>query len=93
MMRHVIRYSRAVPPPLLLLTMLLVASCSTGMRGLFRSADGVDPIRIDCEAKGGRIEARGMLGQEICVISHPDAGSSCNDSLECAGDVHSQCRS
>ncbi len=38
-----------------------------------------------CEAAGGDVQQAGLLGNEICVQTLPDAGETCSDSTDCLG--------
>lgn len=38
-----------------------------------------------CEADGGFVERRGMIGLPICVTPYEDGGKACTDSSECQG--------
>jgi hypothetical protein len=41
--------------------------------------------RAACEAEGGSVQRRGMLGMEQCVHAYADAGKQCTDSSQCQG--------
>lgn len=41
--------------------------------------------RAACEAAGGAIGPVGLLGNEQCIQTYPDAGQSCTDSSDCLG--------
>ena len=71
---------------------LVVVAATTSPKDQFpRDAQGL-PIRPGSNLNNPDICARGGgtwqeigLGQQLCVISAPDAGKSCNDSSECGG--------
>lgn len=39
----------------------------------------------DCQAAGGRMENRGMVGTAMCVRPYADAGKACTDKSDCTG--------
>ncbi|PEQ11553.1 hypothetical protein B2G71_16765 [Novosphingobium sp. PC22D] len=41
--------------------------------------------RAACEASGGTVERRGMVGAETCVHAYADGGKICTDSAQCEG--------
>ena len=44
-----------------------------------------DAEREACEAGGGSVERRGMMGSEMCVRPYADAGKACTDESQCEG--------
>jgi len=45
-----------------------------------------DSAAAQCRAAGGVVERRGRLQAELCVKPFADAGKSCTDGDQCAGD-------
>ena len=41
--------------------------------------------QTDCERLEGSWEKRGLLGQEMCIFTYPDAGKECTRTEECLG--------
>ncbi len=41
---------------------------------------------VDCRAAGGTLQPLGRLQRVQCVIPYADAGKSCTDGSQCAGD-------
>ena len=40
----------------------------------------------ECAARGGQLRRVGMLGSWQCIVPYADAGQTCTDSAQCAGD-------
>jgi putative hemolysin len=41
--------------------------------------------RAACTGSGGRVERRGRMGAELCVMPFADAGKACTDKADCQG--------
>jgi len=73
---------------ILIAALALLAAACTPMPGTATSAAG--PVSslsaTDCAARGGTMKAVGRLQSMQCVIPHADAGKTCTDGDQCAGD-------
>ncbi|MGE5502407.1 MAG: hypothetical protein ACM3W4_10830, partial [Ignavibacteriales bacterium] len=61
---------------------LLLAACHPMGAPPDRMAD---PDAAACRARGGSIQAVGMMGLPTCVTPYPDAGRACTDKSDCQG--------
>lgn len=48
--------------------------------------DAGDTQTDDCAARGGEMRRVGRMGSLQCIVPYADAGQSCTDSDQCAGD-------
>lgn len=73
---------------ILIAALALMASACTPMPGA--TTDPAAPTSslsaTDCAARGGSMKAVGRLQTMQCVIPYADAGKTCTDGDQCAGD-------
>ena len=85
---------RILTPAVALVAALFLtgATCSTPASAPAEPADASqltdagDAQTDDCAARGGEMRRVGMLGSWQCIVPYADAGRSCTDGDQCAGD-------